>query len=238
MGSGRRSDPGRPGCPAGPGEPHCEYGLEPCQQCRRSARRQPAAHGTGGKRARRAGPGPGDSHPVFRQPERQFGLGGQHRGLQRPGHDRLRSAGAVGPGRRQPAGDRGRHGHRHHLRGQHRRQHDLGDQRANLQRGEFLWLRAGTSQHQGPGRADSPGREPGHQHHLRGQHRRQLLWDNRHRLGHQRGHLQRGPALGLRPDAADGDSRRRSRTPSPSTRPPTPSTSPTTAAPTRAILSR
>ena len=50
---------------------------------RPAARRQAAADGTGGKRARRAGPGPGYPHPVFQQPERQLGLGGQHRGLQR-----------------------------------------------------------------------------------------------------------------------------------------------------------
>ena len=94
-------------------------------------------------------------------------------------------------------------GHRHHLRGQHRRQLDLGDQREDLQRRRLLRLRTGPGQHQGPARADSPGRRSGHRHRLRGQYRRQLLWQEPHRDGNQRRHLQRQAAHRLRPDTAD-----------------------------------
>ena len=59
-----------------------------------------------------------------------------------------------------------------------------------------------------------------------------------HRFGDQRGHLQRPPALRLRADAADSQSRGAARTASPSTRPPTPSTWSITAPPTTATPSR
>ena len=101
----------------------------------------------------------------------------------------------------------------------------------------LLGLREGPCHHHGPGRPDCSCRESGHRHRLCGQHRRQFLWQEPHRRRHQRRHLQRPSACGLRA-APRPYGWAPVPTASPSTRPPTPSTWSTTAPPTTATPSR